>query len=401
MDFASMDPQTAKVAIQLQLADIAELLDSLYNDNEISEGDERTSLQTLQSELTHQLALLEGQVLVVKILKDEYNERVAFKKLLDDERQAITDHQLAMRLAGMPVGPADTAFSADYEAQLREAEENDQDEQWEMAKDLYASAVETAEGDTIQGALEGGPVQPAVADRAPLHGVRTGPSKQTKGDARPKILGSDAFIKCNACMEIVPTKNALRLQCAPEPHTYCRTCLLDLFTSAITNPTLFPPRCCKVAIPLDTCRATLPRELIKEFDLKVEELATPNPTYCANADCSKFVQPKDITSGVGNCVFCKKKTCVQFKSQEHSGLCPSDPHVQLLMDAAKRSKWQQCTRYSNMVELAQGCFHMTYVFTSNEHSGLTTTAVDAAINFATSVAYSGSVAIAPSGTKTI
>ncbi|KAH6633709.1 hypothetical protein C7974DRAFT_309160 [Boeremia exigua] len=155
---------------------------------------------------------------------------------------------------------------------------------------------------------------------------------------------------------MVPKKNTLHLHCT---HTYCRTCLLDLFTSSISTPTLFPPRCCKQTIPLETCRVMLPKELVKDFDLKVDELATPNPTYCANADCSKFIRPKDITGDIATCVFCKGKTCAQCKNKGHDGLCPSDPHVQLLMDAAKRSKWQQCTKCSNMVELAQGCFHMT------------------------------------------
>ncbi|KAJ4333866.1 hypothetical protein N0V95_009321 [Ascochyta clinopodiicola] len=150
MNFTSMDFQTAKVAIQLQLADLAELLNSLYNDNEVPEGDERTSLETTQRDLNHQLSLLEGQVLVINILKVEYNERNAFKKLLDDERQAVNDHQLAMRLAGMPVGPGGAASSAVYEAQ-----NDDQDKQWELAKDLYASAFEAAGDPTIQHPAEG------------------------------------------------------------------------------------------------------------------------------------------------------------------------------------------------------------------------------------------------------
>jgi hypothetical protein len=29
------------------------------------------------------------------------------------------------------------------------------------------------------------------------------------------------------------------------------------------------------------------------------------------------------------------------------------------MDMARRSRWQQCTKCNNMVELEQGCFHMT------------------------------------------
>lgn len=354
-----MDPQTAKLAMELQLADVADLLDSLYTEEILPPGDERASLETIQRDLEHQLLLLEVQILVVKILKNEYNERVAFKKILEDEKQAVSDHQLAMRLAGLSVGPEDVASSANYEAQLRKAEEADQDEQWEMAKDLYASAFEESEGEQVQPAVEGGPVAPVLQDRAPLHGIRVSKAGTAQFSSKSQVPKSDTFTKCNVCMELVSSKETLRLQCDPEPHTYCRACLLDLFTSAITNPSLFPPRCCKVVIPLDICRAILPRKLIKDFDLKVEELATPNPTYCANADCSKFIRPGEIKHGVGVCVFCKHRTCVQCKSQNHAGLCPKDPHVQLLMDAAKRSKWQQCSNCNNMVELSQGCFHMT------------------------------------------
>ena len=101
--------------------------------------------------------------------------------------------------------------------------------------------------------------------------------------------------------------------------------------------------------------------MVKEFDLKVEELAHPNPTYCCSIECAQFIRAKDIKNDVGTCVFCKNNTCVLCKGEEHDGLCPKDPHVVLLMDIANRSRWQQCSRCKNMVELAVGCFHMTYV----------------------------------------
>lgn len=211
-----------------------------------------------------------------------------------------------------------------------------------MAKQLYTAAFERE-----------------LANREPLNGLRTVKAGEVEANIKPKILGSKSLTKCCACMEVVSSKDTLTLKCKPEDHTYCRVCLIDLFTSALVNTTLFPPRCCKLPVPLDTCRAILPRELIKDFDLKVEELATPNPTYCANTECSKFIRPKDIKANVGSCVYCKDKTCVNCKNTDHKGLCPSDPHVQLLMEVAKRSKWQQCTKCKDMIELVQGCFHMT------------------------------------------
>lgn len=344
-----MDPQTARIAIQLQLADIADLLDSLYDDEAPAEGDERASLQTIQCDLQLQLTLLEGQVLVINILKDEHNERVAFKKLVDDEKQAVSDHRLAMRLAGMSIKAINASFGADYEAKFDQTEDGDDDTQWELVKNLYASAFN--EGNAYS-TLDSGSVQPAGASRTPLHGIRVVSAKQ---DIQQR-LDPKSYTECNACMETVPTRTTLLPQCE---QTYCRICLQDLFTSSIAEPTLFPPRCCRLAVPLEVCRVMLPKGLIKELNLKVEELATPNPTYCANVKCSKFIRQKDIKHDVGRCVFCKSTTCVLCKNQSHIGLCPSDPHVQLLMDAAKRSKWQQCTKCNNMIELAQGCFHLT------------------------------------------
>jgi E3 ubiquitin-protein ligase RNF144 len=338
----SMDPATAKLAVELQLEDIHDLLDGLYEEEELPDGDARTGLQMMQRELNQQLDILQGQVLVLQILKEEHDNRVAFSRLLEEEKRAASDHQLAMRLAGMTVSNPEVKQGADYEASLCETSECDSDEQWDMARELYAAAFEHE-----------------ITDRAPLNGIRTVKAGEVKANTKSKILGSKSLTKCCACMEVVPSKDTLTLACKPEAHTYCRSCLTDLFTSAIVNTSLFPPRCCKLPIPLETCRAVLPKELIKDFDLKVEELATPNPTYCSNAECSKFIAPKNVKAEEGTCVFCKDKTCARCKGAGHKGLCPSDPHVQLLMDCAKRSRWQQCLKCKNMVELEQGCFHMT------------------------------------------
>lgn len=335
-----MDPATAKLAVELQLSDINDLLDGLYDEEELPEGDARASFRVLQRDLDRQLQILEGQVLVLKILQEEHDNRAAFARLVEEEKRAVSDHQLAMRLAGMTTADLEVKRGADYEASLCDVSECDGDEQWDMAKELYAAAFERD-----------------VADRAPLNGLRT--IKAVGANIKTQILGSKAIVKCCACMEVVSSKDTLTLACKPEAHTYCRSCLVDLFTNALVNTNLFPPRCCRLPIPLDTCRAILPRELIKDFDLKVEELATPNPTHCSNAECSKFIAPKSIKADVGTCVFCRGMTCAKCKGHSHKGLCPSDPHVQLLMDVATRSKWQQCTKCKNMVELEQGCFHMT------------------------------------------
>lgn len=339
-----MDPNTAKVAIQLQLDDINELLNSLYDGEELPAGDARTTFEAMRSDLQQQLAVLEGEILALRIPGEGYENRLAFTKILEEEKRAVSDRQLAMRLAGLAVSDSVVKRSGNYDASLCHESDTGNEEQWELAKELYAAAFGRD-----------------VEDCAPLDDIWTIKADEEKDNGKSKVLGSKVLTKCNVCLEVFPSENTLTLECKPEMHAYCRSCLIDLFIITLDNTALFPPRCCKLPIPLETCRVLLPMELIKDFDLKVEELATPNPTYCSNAECSKFIRPKDILDGVGSCVFedCKEKTCVHCKCKAHSGLCPTDPHVQLLMDIAKRGKWQQCTNCKNMVELAHGCFHMT------------------------------------------
>jgi hypothetical protein len=51
MDAACMDPETAWFAVLIQLADIDDLLDGLYDDDDLPEGDARDSFQLLQEDL--------------------------------------------------------------------------------------------------------------------------------------------------------------------------------------------------------------------------------------------------------------------------------------------------------------------------------------------------------------
>jgi hypothetical protein len=138
-----MDPATAKLAIQLQLDDIDDLLDSLYDSIDLPDGDARTGFEMMRTDLQQQLQIFEGQVLTLKILREEHDSRVAFSRLLEEERQAASDHQLAMRLAGLAVSDPEVKRGETYEASLRSVSDDGSDEQWEMAKDVTVYEVRT------------------------------------------------------------------------------------------------------------------------------------------------------------------------------------------------------------------------------------------------------------------
>jgi E3 ubiquitin-protein ligase RNF144 len=339
-----MDPLTAKLAAELQLAEIDELLDD-PPDNDALEGDVRAGLQIMRCDLQQMLRSLEGQVLTLRNLGQNSEHRVDISRLLNENDQTAPEHSIATRLQDLTISDSDSMRSNQSETDsFTDASDFDDHVPWEIVQESDEDALESeirdlslledsSKEETVDGVVEGNPSK--------------------------KILSSDALIECCAWMETVPSKNILTLKCEPQAHEYCRKCLINIFASAIDDTTLFPPRCCKLPIPLDECHALLPKELVKKFDLKVEELATPNPTYCSNVECSRFIRSQEIKADIGTCVFCAEMTCVRCKCKSHEGLCPSDPHVQLLLDAAKSSRWQKCTKCKNLIELAHGCLHMT------------------------------------------
>lgn len=52
---------------------------------------------------------------------------------------------------------------------------------------------------------------------------------------------------CTACMSPILPSDLIQLSC---DHNYCMECTMRLFTSAMTDETLFPPQCCNISIPL-------------------------------------------------------------------------------------------------------------------------------------------------------
>ncbi|OAG08746.1 uncharacterized protein CC84DRAFT_1071746, partial [Paraphaeosphaeria sporulosa] len=167
---------------------------------------------------------------------------------------------------------------------------------------------------------------------------------------------------CSACMEPYTRFDALELGCKREDddtyHAYCRGCLVDLFETSFTDTTLFPPRCCGKYIPVSACVELLPLELVKRYKDKQLELASPNPVYCSNRFCAKFIKPESVTADVAVCQSCNMETCAICKNPKHKGLCPDDPTFRMLLEVAGKKRWQRCPRCRTMVELLTGCYHM-------------------------------------------
>lgn len=162
---------------------------------------------------------------------------------------------------------------------------------------------------------------------------------------------------CEACGD---EKNSMDVGQAPFDHEYCRDCLQDLFKTAITDESLFPPRCCRQPIPLETVQMFLTSEITEDFTNKKVEFDTPHKAYCSVKTCSAFIGSGNIAEDVGTCHQCGSTTCTLCKAESHDrGECPHDTALQQTLDTAKENGWQRCNSCSSVVELNHGCNHIT------------------------------------------
>ncbi|KAI0513282.1 hypothetical protein F5B22DRAFT_247586 [Xylaria bambusicola] len=161
---------------------------------------------------------------------------------------------------------------------------------------------------------------------------------------------------CDACGE---HKHFAELSKTPCQHEYCRQCLTRLFRDAMVDESLFPPRCCKQPIPLDKSQLFLDANVVLQFRQKALELATPNRTYCHNTSCGAFIPRVNDPGTIATCPDCHRETCTMCKGAWHSGDCPNDEHLQQVLQLAREQGWQRCRNCWGIVELNQGCYHMT------------------------------------------
>lgn len=140
---------------------------------------------------------------------------------------------------------------------------------------------------------------------------------------------------------------------------YCRDCLQKLFEASIADESLFPPRCCREPMVMKTVQPFLTTDVVKRYTARKEQLETPNWTYCYSPGCSKFIPPASIENDRATCKNCGMVICTICKSSSHHGDCPKDTALHSLLRTAAKHGWQRCFYCRRVVELIQGCYHMT------------------------------------------
>lgn len=157
---------------------------------------------------------------------------------------------------------------------------------------------------------------------------------------------------------------------APCGHYYDVGCMRQLFETATTDESLFPPSCCRRPIPLTSVWGHLSDRLQSTFEEKRREFTVQNRVYCAKPSCSRFLAAqqdrshtlRDHPSRKCSAPGCGTITCLRCKNEvKHSfkHLCADSEMDKPALKLAKDVGWARCPGCATMVEHNSGCYHMT------------------------------------------
>ena len=192
------------------------------------------------------------------------------------------------------------------------------------------------------------------------------PSEESHIAGEPSTSGgssghtTDSNIPRRQCVSCQERKHTFDVLEAPCHHLYCRDCISELFQMSTTDESLFPPRCCRQNISLSVASDFLTLPFMDHFKEKEIEFTTLDRTYCAQPACSAFIPRDQITGDRASCPRCHQDTCTICKGYSHEEDCPNDTALQELLATTAEAGWRRCYACRRLVELEQGCNHMTY-----------------------------------------
>ncbi|KAK4240120.1 hypothetical protein C8A03DRAFT_42324 [Achaetomium macrosporum] len=171
---------------------------------------------------------------------------------------------------------------------------------------------------------------------------------------------------CICCREDFVTENDA-LPTLPCGHNYCRECMSIMISQSLSEECKMPPRCCTQPIPSSIIKMVLPREKQQQFLKAVVQYSTPweARVFCPNASCGEFIPPPSKADPKHPfeviCTNCKTRVCSMCKQAAHElgQDCPEDHESETVLKMGEKSGWRRCYKCRMLVELVQGCTHIT------------------------------------------
>ena len=189
-------------------------------------------------------------------------------------------------------------------------------------------------------------------------------STKSRSKVEPAPKEPEEEVECLACMSSFPASKVAQLPCE---HRMCNSCLRRVFNLSLTDPQNMPPKCCTAKpIPLKHVDRLFDYKFKRKWNAKLMEFSTENRIYCPGRRCGTWIKPDDIKKDkhtgrkAAKCGRCRLKICCTCNGKWHtSKVCPKDPETQAFIKHAKEQGWQRCYNCASIIELKEGCNHMT------------------------------------------
>lgn len=216
---------------------------------------------------------------------------------------------------------------------------------------LSASRLEDQDGDDLSDIY--------VPREEPVFQVKVVAREFPYEEIPAPIVKPMGLARCIICEDQFTEEFTIR---APCHHDYCRDCLINFVTTSTRDESVFPPKCCDQQIPSTLITPFLPVDVRTLFVDKDREYAIPisDRIYCPTSDCSAFLGSSEHIRYEVTCNKCNARVCALCKQTAHPGdTCSENTVTQEIRALARIEGWQTCPECSAIIELYQGCFHMT------------------------------------------
>ncbi len=336
-----VDAATLQAILEIQFEDLERLRRRSKGKGRegAARADFEVALDLLRAEMATSAAVLKDNAICRSMAVAIWRDRAALDNAEHEERVARRDRELALRLSEQDDETMDDEEPMDFDLDSNENPSGIQDDEFlDTLAIKYMMPPGNADNDDAS--TSGQPESSTWA-------------QSRKQSTQPTPIET---AECISCGEDHPVTDVVGCLCS---HNYCRQCLARLFQASMVDESLFPPRCCSQPIPLEESRNHLSAELVGQFMAKKLEFETPNRTYCHVPGCSAFVPPQFVRADIAACVKCNNKTCAICKGATHAGECPQDEEAQAVLRLADENGWQRCSDCRRVVELQQGCNHIS------------------------------------------
>ncbi|RDW66552.1 hypothetical protein BP6252_10187 [Coleophoma cylindrospora] len=140
---------------------------------------------------------------------------------------------------------------------------------------------------------------------------------------------------CTVCGDPAERSEMAILPCN---HAYCGECIAGAFKTASSSRVEF--KCCKRIVPVTVASRWLEPAFIASYETLLLERSTPNPRYCSNRTCNRFIPPQHIHGPIGVCPTCQTRTCKSCGNGEHAGVCAADTEGKKVQELAQKKGWK-------------------------------------------------------------